>query len=353
MYPVGWPAIRDHVDARVGRLVDRVLLVGDADVDRLGGRALGAARRVEGHPHDALVAGEVPVGVAGVLHVVAHVGEAGDLGPGDAGVGAPPQAVAALGAEVQDAVVVGVDLQPLAHAAAGHVAADLERQVRLRPGGAAVRRPQDRAVVRVPAVRVRADGGVHLVGVHRVGGQRQDAVVAPVVPADVVEQGDPALRRLVEPVRAADVGAGVHQTLLGLVVDDAGDEPAADDLDVAPAVGRVGGVGGLLAGEGDECTGDQGSGGGERREPCWCAGNERGGGHPRHSFVKAVGSSRRRCRELQGIDAGRRPPRPYRSASKMQEGANRLAGRGDARTPWSGRHRPRGGPGVHRGPGER
>ena len=52
--------------------------------------------------------------------------------------------------------------------------------------------------------------------------------------------------------------------------------------------GGVGGVGGLLAGDGDECTGDQGSGGGERREPGWCAGNERGGGHPRHSFVKAV-----------------------------------------------------------------
>ncbi len=226
--------------AGVGALVDVVLLVGHADVDGPGRLPRRTGALVEGDPEDALVVVEVPVGITGVLGVVARVGERGHLGPGHAGVRAAPQAVAAGRAEVQGAVAVGVDRQPLPHAPARHVAADLERQRGLLPGGPAVGGPQDGAVVGVPAVGVHARGDVHPVRVDRVGRQARDAVEAPVGGSDVVEQGDPPAGGLVPPVRAADVGARVHQVLLGLVEHDAGDEAAARDLDVAPRVGGLG-----------------------------------------------------------------------------------------------------------------
>lgn len=241
--------------AAVGGAVDGVLLVGDADVDGLGGVAGGAGALVERHPGDTLIVGQVAVGVGRVLRIVARVRESGDLRPGDAGVGAAPQAVAAGGAEVQDRVLVRVDREALAHAAAGHVAAELERQLGALPGGTLVGGAQDRTVVRVPAVGVHAGGHVHLVRVYLVGGEADDAVVAPVVLADPVQQRDPPVRGGVQAVGAADVGARVDQTLLLLVEDDARHEAATLDLHVLERVrvrGRgLRGAGGGLHGDAD------------------------------------------------------------------------------------------------------
>jgi hypothetical protein len=188
---------------------------------------------------------EVAVGVVRVLRPVARVREARDPGPAHPRVGAAPQPVAVRGAQVQYPVVVRVDDEPLAHAAAGHVAAELERQRADLPGRPAVGGAQHGAVVGVPAVGVHACRGVDAVRVHRVGGEADDAVVAPVAPADPVQQGDPPLAALLPAVGAADVGAGVDQVGFGAVEHDAGDEPAAGDLDVAPRValrrGRRGG----------------------------------------------------------------------------------------------------------------
>src|SRR5690606_32948213 len=122
-------------DAAVGGPVDRVLLVGHAHLDGLGGVAGGAGPLVERHPDHAL---DVTVVLAVPGPVVPRVGEAGHLGPGGAVVGALPQPVAAGRAEVEDAVLVGVDREALAHAPPGHVAAELERQRARLPGLAAV-----------------------------------------------------------------------------------------------------------------------------------------------------------------------------------------------------------------------
>src|SRR5690606_2320161 len=229
--------------AAVGGAVDGLVLVGHADVDRLGGLAAGGAGGVEDHPDHARLVALVAVGVVRIVGVVAGVGEIRHLRPGLAVVGAPPQPVAVGRAEVEDAVAVGVHGQPLAHAPAGHVAAQLERQLADPPGLTPVGRAQDRAVVGVPVVGVHADGGVHPVGVDGVGGDAVHAVVPPSVPAHPVEQRGPGLVVLVPAVRAADVGARVDQVRLRLAEDDRGDEAASPDTDVLPRVrfGRDGG----------------------------------------------------------------------------------------------------------------
>lgn len=222
----------------VRRAVDRVVLVGDPDVDRPRRAARRARRLVEGDPGDALVVARVPGGVGRVLGVVPDIGEVLHLRPGDPRVRRPPQPVAAGRAEVQHAVLVRVDREPFAHAAPRHVAAQLERQLGLLPARAPVVGAQHGTVRRVPVVGVRADGRVHLVGVDGVGGEAHHPRVPPVVPADRVKERGPGLRRLLPAVGAADVGAGVGEVLLGAVEDDAGDEAAPVDARVLPGVRR-------------------------------------------------------------------------------------------------------------------
>ena len=89
----------------------------------------------------------------------------------------------------------------------------------------------------IPRVRVRAGEHVEPIGIDGVGREAVDAGEAPVVPADPVEQRDPAAGARVPAVGAADVGAGVDEVGLGRIEDDAGHVAAADDLDVAPGVG--------------------------------------------------------------------------------------------------------------------
>src|SRR6185369_2058582 len=103
-----------------------------------------------------------------ILNVVAGIREAGHLGPCDARVSAAPQSVATRGGEIEHAVAIRIDRESLARTAAGHVAADLERQHRALPGGAAIGRTQDRSVLRGPFVRVRAGSNVDVVWVDRI-----------------------------------------------------------------------------------------------------------------------------------------------------------------------------------------
>src|SRR5262245_66233902 len=100
----------------VSAAIDAIALIRDADVNGLRRIAGSPGPAVESHPHDADdVAG---VGIAGVFDVGSRDGKAGDPGPGRAEVRTPPEAVAAAGAEIEDAVAIGVDRQALPHRAA-------------------------------------------------------------------------------------------------------------------------------------------------------------------------------------------------------------------------------------------
>ena len=228
----GRATVRAAVDARAE--------VGDTDVDGLGRSAGAAGAWVEHDPGDAERITPVAARVAGILGVRADAGrEAVHPPPGPAEVGAPPESVAAAGAQVEDAVLVRIDDEALAHVAAGHVPTGLEGQDRDLPAAAPVPRPEHGPVVGVPGVRVDAGEHVDTVGVHWIRGQAVDTRVAPVVPAHPVQQRDPAAGVLVPAIRAADVGAGVHEIGLAGVEDDSRHVPAADDLDVAPDVLRA------------------------------------------------------------------------------------------------------------------
>src|SRR5262249_13364724 len=147
------------------------------------------------------------------------------------------EAVAAAGAEIEDAVAIGVDRQALAHRAARHVAADFEGQIRPLKTIAPVGGAEDRAVLIRPFVGVSPGGDVKAVWVYRIGGDAVDAGQVPIVEADPIEQRNPAARALIPAVRAADVGAGVDQVLFGGVEDDARNKAAAAaDGDVAPGI---------------------------------------------------------------------------------------------------------------------
>lgn len=73
-----------------------------------------------------------------------------DLGEGRAAVGGFPQAVAAPGTEIDDVGVLWVDGKTLAHAATGHVTADLEGERGGLPGLALVRTAGKGTIVGVP-----------------------------------------------------------------------------------------------------------------------------------------------------------------------------------------------------------
>src|SRR5208283_4898433 len=55
--------------------------------------------------------------------------------------------------------------------------------------------------------------------------------------ANPVSEGNPSLGRVVPAIGAAHVGARIHQTFLAGMKDDAGNESAAVDDDIAPGVG--------------------------------------------------------------------------------------------------------------------
>lgn len=299
--------------ARVRRPVDGVLLVGDPDVERLRTVGPGARRLVERHPRHALVVGRVARGVGRVRRVVAGVREGRDLRPRRARVRRAPQALAAGRAQVEHLVVVRVDREALTHAAARHVAAEFEGEVGLLPRRATVRGAQDRAVPGVPVVRVSADGRVHLVRVDGVGGERGHARVAPVVPADRIEQRRPGLGALLPAVGAADVGAGVGEVLLAAVEDDAGDEATAVDTGVLPGVGVRGDsrpVGRIRLRGLRVCQQACGQGDyGRREQP---------GAWSSHSGIPGVGRRKQGCGP--GDPRGGGPPGPVVTRSRFQRG---------------------------------
>ena len=165
-----------------------------------------------------------------------HVaGKRRHLAPGHRAVGALPQAGLAR-AEEEDAAVVGIDRHPLAVAAAGLVAAKLDRDVGALEGVPLIGRAQDRAV-RNLGRRVRAAGQVDLAWIRRIDGDALHAHQIEVRVRHPVEHRLPAVCLRVPPVGAADVGARVEDVLGGRMKHEAVDETAADDLDALPGVG--------------------------------------------------------------------------------------------------------------------
>ncbi|TKW53297.1 hypothetical protein CTA1_2369 [Colletotrichum tanaceti] len=139
-----------------------------------------------------------------------------------------PQAIAAASTKVENLRVLGVDSKPLAHSAAGHVAADLEGQRGELPSLALVGAAGDGAISR---------RDVYFGRVGRVEGQGVDSPVAPAgVAREAVGVGHGGPRIVgVEAVEAADVGAGVGDARLGRVEGDARDEAASSSgVDVLP-----------------------------------------------------------------------------------------------------------------------
>lgn len=220
--------------AAVGGHVEAVLQIGDADVDRLCGAPGSAGAFVESNPKDAGRVVEVVVDVAGGLHVVAGVGETGDLAPRDGAIGAFPEAVAVGSGVIKDVVVVGIVLKTLAGAATGHVGADLERHGRLRPRSALIGGSEHHAVGRIPRVGVHAGGDDDLVGVERRSGDAGAAEQMPVIPANPVHERDPRAGGLIPTIRAADVGACVDDIRGSLTEYDGGNITTAADLNILP-----------------------------------------------------------------------------------------------------------------------
>src|SRR5262249_2125306 len=201
--------------AAVSAAVDAFSLIGDANINGLSRIAGSPGSTVESHPDDADDVGGV--GIAGVLDVGPRDRKAGDSGPGRAEVRAPPEAVAAAGAEIEDAVAIGVNRQALAHRAAWHVAAYFEGQIRTLKTIAPVGGAKDRAVLTRKFIGVSPGGNVKAVGVYRIGGEAVDARQVPIVEAYPIEQRNPAARALGPSIRAADGGARIDQGLFGIV----------------------------------------------------------------------------------------------------------------------------------------
>src|SRR5215468_3897945 len=132
----GLPRNRRPRRAAVSAAINAIALVRDADVNGLSRIAGCPGSAVKSHPDDADDVGGV--GTAGILKVGSRNWKAGDFSPGCAEVRAPPKAVAAAGAQIEDAVAIGVNRQALAHRAARHVAADFEWQIRALKTGAPV-----------------------------------------------------------------------------------------------------------------------------------------------------------------------------------------------------------------------
>jgi len=78
------------------------------------------------------------------------IGERADLGPGDTSIGTLPKAIAASRPEVEDVRVLRVDGQSLASASTGHIASDLEGEIRRGPCVSSILGPDDGSRVGVP-----------------------------------------------------------------------------------------------------------------------------------------------------------------------------------------------------------
>ena len=217
--------VRGHVDAVAGDPDD-----GDGCRPVVGGDVGDGA-------HSRLVGRRV-VGAA-VGHLVER-----DLAPGRPGVVGDPEALA-LGAEERPTCVGRVDGELLAPDPERLVAGDRPPLVAGAPAGAAVGAPQHPAVAPALVVAVRvvvvACSEHDDVGVRGRDGDRRDAVVRGVHPPSGHGPGDhelgPARGRLVPPVGAAHVGAGVdHRRVPVDARDDAGDEAAAADRHRRPGV---------------------------------------------------------------------------------------------------------------------
>src|SRR5262252_551929 len=231
----GLPRNGSPRSAAVRAAIDAIALIGDANINGLSRIAGSPGSAVESHPDDA---GDVAgVGIAWVFDISPRDRKAGDSGPGRAEVRAPPEAVAAAGAEIKDAVAIGINRKALAHRASRHVAAYFEWQIRALKTIAPVGGAKDRAVLTRKFIGVSPGEDVKAVGVNRIGGEAVDARQVPIVEADPIEQGNPAAPALVPSVRAADVGARIDQVLFGSVEDDARNKAAAAaDGDVAPGI---------------------------------------------------------------------------------------------------------------------
>src|SRR5262249_53324558 len=180
----GLPRNSSPRSAAVRTAINAIALIGDADVNGLSRIAGSPGSAIESHPHDADdVAG---VGTAGVLDIGSRNWKAGDSGPGRAEVRAPPEAVAAARAEIEDAVAIGINRQALAHRAAWHVAAYFEGQIRALKTIAPVGGAKDRAVLTRKFIGVSPAGHVKAVGVNRIGGEAVDARQVPIVEADPI-----------------------------------------------------------------------------------------------------------------------------------------------------------------------
>ena len=108
---------------------------------------------------------------------LAREGQAGGFAPGGAEIVGDPEAVVAR-AEIEGAVVVGIDNEAFADGSAVFVAAHLEGHVGLLPGLAAIDGAEDSAVAG-EALGVHATGNIDAVWI---GGINGDAFAAETIP---------------------------------------------------------------------------------------------------------------------------------------------------------------------------
>ena len=263
--------------AAVDRLVEVGPQAGRVDVVRRDGGPQGPRRRAaalgRGVEHQVLDAHDLAAQIVDLVGGQLRRRQPAHLGPGAAGVHAPPQARRARAIE-QDRRIVGVDRQALADRPAVVVAARRERQVEEGPAAAAVVGDVQ------PRGRVRrgrhAGDHVDALVVGGVQGDALDAVMEALGRGETVVDRDPGRRARVPAVGAADVGARVEQVPGARMEDQAGDITAAAELGAGPGadldrerllalgaagvgVGGRGGAGrggldGLLAGGADGAT---------------------------------------------------------------------------------------------------
>ena len=128
-----------------------------------------------------------------------------------------------------------IDRKALPVAAPLFVAAQLERQRSALERGAAIGRAQDHTLLPT-LVQIRADRQIQAIWIGRIQREALHAETAAVLMAHPVHQRQPALVARLPAVGAADIGTGVQQALLLRMKDQAADEAAAADGDIAPAV---------------------------------------------------------------------------------------------------------------------
>src|SRR5262249_2034929 len=151
--------------AGVEAAIDTRGLVRNPDINGLGRIAGSAGSRIECHPHHSLnISAD---GTVFALEVCAGVRKVFDLRPTGAVIVAPPESVTTPGPKIEDAVLIGIDRQALAHRAPRHVAPAFEWQIGSFEGIASVSGPIDDAVLVRPFVRIRAALHIEPVRLHR------------------------------------------------------------------------------------------------------------------------------------------------------------------------------------------